>query len=328
MPEHPRRRRAARWLGPPSLAVLALCAAAPVLQHWRGGLTSVGVIVAAAVPAILVVGLLAAVIAPWHRRPLRIVLAAVLLAGQAPLLDHLADDPGGPAADAVELRVTALNTKWLGPGEDEVAALAEHADVLVLNEFPPSQVDAVTARLGEQWQLASADRDDYIRADNVVWVRRTWTVAARTPVPEAMPAASRLTLVRDGTRVTLVGTRLQNPAFGAADLWGQGLDALATTADASTDPVVVLGDLNSPPSAVAFRDALGRGRLADCPAQLGAGFPGTWGPGDDLAVAPVPIDHVLVGGPTGRRARCTAFATVRAPGTDHRAVRATVALPR
>ncbi|GAB3109685.1 hypothetical protein GCM10027055_08060 [Janibacter alkaliphilus] len=326
-----RPRAWVRWSHRLTLLLLLGCLLAITPMYLAGGRTSLGVVVAAAVPAILLGALAAALVSIRHRTWLRLVLLLALLSTQWPLADYAVADPGADRAStptSPQLRVAALNTLWGGPDLDELAALAADHDVLALQEMPPVLVEPLTERLGDGWQLAARDHDDYIDADAAVWVRDTWQVADAQPVPDASPAATALTLTRDDATVRLVGTRLQNPAFGAADRWGEGLDALAATASTSPDPVVILGDLNAPPSAVAFRRFLDDAGLADCPAQLGSGFPGTWGLGRGPDVAPVPIDHVLVGGPAGTRARCTAFAPRAVEGTDHRAVTATVTVPR
>lgn len=152
-------------------------------------------------------------------------------------------------------------------------------------------------------------------------MRSPWTVASSTPLAGRQPG-SALRLRRGGTEVTVVGTRLQNPAFLAADRWGEGLDSLRLAAEGSDGPVIVLGDLNAPPSAVAYRRWVKRTGLRDCTAQLGSGFPGTWGRTRGAAYGPVPIDHV-----TTRGAACTALEVTRERGSDHRALTATVALP-
>lgn len=316
-----------RWLARLTLVVLTLCVLTLAPLHWNGGLTSTGVILAAATPAMVGTALLATLLGLRHRTPLRLTLMAALLVGLSPLLDHVVADPGGPATGSVTLRVTGLNAAWSAPSDDEIRELAAGSDVLVLQEWDPAQVDATTELLGAGWSLASASFDDYIGATNAVWVRDAWRVVESRPMADAYPPAEVHLIERDGAQVRVVGTRLENPAFRAAHLWGRGLDALAAEAKGGEAPVVVLGDLNAPPSAVAFRDFRREGRLADCTAQLGSGFPGTWGPGSGPRYAPVPIDHVLVGGPEGRRARCTAFTTIPVSGTDHRAVRAEVAVP-
>lgn len=292
------------------------------IGYWRSGFTSVGVILSAALPAILVVTVLAAAIG-WRRRPgLRLTLALAVALGSAPLLGYfVADDSPvtGP-----EVRVTAVNAMF-SASPDDIAELGQDSDVVVVNEWPDELVPQVTSALGGDWALAADDRDPYIGGHNTVWVRTSWDFRAE-PLPGAFPPASVVTIEREGRQARVVGTRLENPAFRAADLWRRGFDALATEARRGQDPLIVLGDLNAPPSSVAFRDFRRRSGLVDCPAQLGLGFPGTWGPGADPPLAPVPIDHILVADPGSRGAGCLDFATVVVPRTDHRAVRATIAL--
>lgn len=99
------------------------------------------------------------------------------------------------------------------------------------------------------------------------------------------------------------------------------MDSLRRSVDAAEGPVVVLGDLNAPPSAVAFRRFSREADLRPCTAQLGLGFPGTWGRDSGARFAPVPIDHALT-----RDAICTDLEITRERGSDHRALTATVAL--
>ncbi|WP_157074844.1 endonuclease/exonuclease/phosphatase family protein [Janibacter limosus] len=317
--DRPRTRwgTAAAWA---TLTVLVLCVLAIVLMHANDGRTSVGVVLAAGLPAILLVAVGAALL-PWrHHRWWRLALAAGLLASQVPLLDHVVADghrvvPGSPT-----ISVATLNTAWAGPTDAELVDLAEGVDVLALQEWAPDRTAGLGRALGPQWHLADSDHDDYIEADVDVWVRAPWRVVATEPLAGRQPG-SILRLRSGRAEVSVIGTRLQNPAFFAAERWGEGLDSLRTATEAADGPVIVLGDLNAPPSAVAFRDFVRRSGLRDCTTQLGSGFPGTWGRTRGAGFAPVPIDHVLT-----RDATCTDLVVTRERGSDHRALTATVAL--
>lgn len=303
-----------------TFVVLALCALAVAGMYVEDGRTSAGVVLAGGLPVTILVTLVAGAIGWRHRPVLRLAIVLGILASQAPLLDHLVADGDTASADARTIRLTTLNTQYAGPTDAELADLAEGSDVLALQEWKPERTGGLTRALGPEWSLAASERDDYIDAEVAVWVRRPWQVDSTDPLPGRQPGSS-LHLTRGDDRVTVIGTRLQNPAFLAAGRWGEGLDTLRRAVDTADDPVVVLGDLNAPPSAVAFRRFSRDADLRPCTAQLGLGFPGTWGRGSGAAFAPVPIDHALT-----RDATCTDLEITRERGSDHRALTATVTL--
>jgi len=91
---------------------------------------------------------------------------------------------------------------------------------------------------------------------------------------------------------------------------------------AAGQPTIVAGDFNATSDHADFRDALG----ADCRSvapSAGAGLQGTW-PAGRPALFRTQIDHVVVtdGIKAGR------FRTYEIEGSDHRAVVASVAVPR
>lgn len=314
------RRRWAKGVSRLSLGVLVLCVVAVAGMYVRGGRTSLGVVLAGGLPVTIAVAVLAAVVGWWHRRWLRVVLVLALLGSQAPLLAHLVADETPVADDASRIRVATLNTNRAGSEDEDLVALARKADVLALQEWEADRTEDLTSALGPEWRPAAQDHDDYIDAEVAVWVRRPWRVDALDPLPGRQPG-NAVHLSREDDRITVVGTRLQNPAFGAADRWGDGLDSLRRATEETDGAVVVLGDLNAPPSAVAFRRFTRAADLRSCTDQLGLGFPGTWGRSAGADFAPVPIDHALT-----RDATCTDLEITRDPGSDHRALTATVAL--
>lgn len=303
-----------------SFALLVLCALAVLLMYVRAGRTSIGVIVAAGLPILLIVAVIAALLSWWHLRWWRLGLLAALLLSQAPLLDHALPDDRVVDPSAPIIRVATLNTLHSRPTDAALVDLARGTDVLALQEWSAARTSGLSRALGPEWQLVASDNDDYIAAQVAVWVRRPWVVTAAPHLP-GRQAGRSVRIVRGDAAVTVIATRLQNPAFYAADLWGVGLDSLRQAAASSRGPVVVMGDLNAPPSAVAFRRFARRAELRDCTAQLGLGFPGTWGRTPASPVAPVPIDHVMT-----RDAACTDLDITRRPGSDHAALIATISL--
>lgn len=312
--------RPTRWVPRLSFVVLVLCAVAVIGMYVRGGRTSLGVVLAGGLPVTILVALVAAAIGWRHRRWLRLGLVLGILVSQAPLLDHALDDDASVDEDPPRIRVATLNTMHAGPTDEELVTLAKDQDVLALQEWDPQRTEDLTAALGSEWRVAARDHDDYIGAGVAVWVRTPWQVGSTDPLRGRQPG-SALHLANGRQEVMVVGTRLQNPAFRAAERWGEGLDALRQASDGSDGPVIVMGDLNAPPSAVAFRELTRDTGLKGCTAQLGLGFPGTWGRDRGASFAPVPIDHVLT-----RDAPCTDLEITRVRGSDHRALSASVAL--
>lgn len=85
--------------------------------------------------------------------------------------------------------------------------------------------------------------------------------------------------------------------------------------------VIVAGDFNSTPDMRQFRELLTNG-YRDAVAQTGAGFAPTF-PSKSWLPPLLMIDHVLT-----RQAGVTSIRTVHIPGSDHRALLATVIVPR
>ena len=84
-------------------------------------------------------------------------------------------------------------------------------------------------------------------------------------------------------------------------------------------PVILGGDLNATPDMREFRGLLHNG-FADGAAQAGAGITRTY-PADSTVPPLIAIDHILTRGAT-----VTSMQTVSMPGSDHRALAATVVL--
>jgi endonuclease/exonuclease/phosphatase (EEP) superfamily protein YafD len=86
---------------------------------------------------------------------------------------------------------------------------------------------------------------------------------------------------------------------------------------------VLAGDFNATLDHALLRRLLDTG-YRDAAATVGAGLVGTWGPYDGDPIPPVVIDHVLA----DRRVGVVAVSVHRVPGSDHRAVLASLTPPR
>jgi endonuclease/exonuclease/phosphatase (EEP) superfamily protein YafD len=109
------------------------------------------------------------------------------------------------------------------------------------------------------------------------------------------------------------------------DDWRSGIAATKAVldgfADAGPAAVIIAGDFNSTPDMRQFRDLLTNG-YRDAVEQTGAGFVPTF-PADSWLPPALAIDHVLT-----RDCRATAVHAMEIAGSDHRALLATVQVPR
>jgi endonuclease/exonuclease/phosphatase (EEP) superfamily protein YafD len=107
--------------------------------------------------------------------------------------------------------------------------------------------------------------------------------------------------------------------------WQRGIattkTALIEFADqAGAGSVIVGGDFNSTPDMRQFRDLLTNG-YHDAVKQTGAGFSPTF-PSNKFFPPIITIDHVLA-----RNAAASSIRSVTIPGSDHRALLATIQVP-
>lgn len=225
--------------------------------------------------------------------------------------------PAGPV-----LRFVTANLRY---GQADSAAVAElacgHADVLTVQELTPELADALSARLAPAFPFAVLRPGE--RASGVgLWSRHPVLASGGDERFQRGFITARVRVPGLPTPTTVVCTHLSPPrsAFGQwrADIERLGPALKSLDADG---PVVVGCDLNATPDVRDFRDLL-RAGYAGGAGQAGAGFLRTHP--DDLPIPRVvAVDHVLTRGAT-----VTAIRAVRVPGSDHRALVATVVLGR
>jgi endonuclease/exonuclease/phosphatase (EEP) superfamily protein YafD len=107
--------------------------------------------------------------------------------------------------------------------------------------------------------------------------------------------------------------------------WSNGMAAAKAQLDdfaqsAGPGAVIVGGDYNSTPDMRQFRELLTNG-YNDAVGQTGAGFAPTY-PSDTWFPPVITIDHVLT-----RNAEASSIKTIEMPGSDHRSLLATIAVP-
>jgi endonuclease/exonuclease/phosphatase (EEP) superfamily protein YafD len=285
-----------------------------------------------AIPLYAVAVLLLLVLAWKARGPAR-GLSRVLLAGSVVALGlhaYVASGPyvGGPAAAAQSGTSVRVMTANLGHGEADPArlmgvAVANDVDLLVLQEITPAALAALaSAGLDEAFPFHAGEPGE-------------GTMGTMVFSTAEVTGASRLDTTYGGWSVhtSLADHEVQvlavhpHAPVGDAVLWRQDHQAVLRAAAELGPKALVVGDFNATMDHRPMRELAGRG-FTDAATEANAGWQPTWPSGGEVDVlgfgvpSLLPIDHVLVGADI----RATRTESVTIPGTDHRALVATLVL--
>ena len=312
-----------RWRALVSAWLIALAALAPpaamLLARWHWALDAWTSFPIHALLALLV----ATAWAAWLR-----VRSAAIVAGVAAIVVGMfawSERGSGPVAtDRPTLKVMSANVLSSNTQTDAFEGLirADPPDVLAVLE------------VNGRWAMALNNLVDIYphrvplpRADNfglmvlsrkpieMVPVRlddETDSAGATPSIEIRVPLGASTVRVLTTHPVPPVGTdnwRLRN----------EQLAQVARFAQRSTAPLVVMGDLNTPPWSPAFRDLIDQSELSDA-RMRGNGWSTTWNA--RRFWMRTPIDYVL----TSPELTAVSYRTQRIPGSDHLAVRANIAL--
>ena len=259
------------------------------------------------------------------RRWLAATVATVTLAlfAAAVLPRALPDADRGPQG-GVALPVMTSNMLYGNADAAAIVKLVREHDVAVLavQEFSPNgQKNLAAAGLGELLPYSSLGgeygasgsglysrfpiTDPGVRRNGGGFNQAYGTVqppgAGAVTVESAHPLAPYALEVLDGWRDDLAAEPRPDPA-GA--------------------PRILLGDFNATLDHQPLRNLI-KGGYRDAADATGKGWIGTWGPYDGNPLPPVTIDHVLA----DRRLGVSALSVHTIPGSDHRAIVATLRLP-
>lgn len=231
--------------------------------------------------------------------------------------------------------VLSQNMKLGGADPDELTALAQRADLVVLAETTPEALAALAARGWAQRFPYAVDDEQVPPGDTAV----DTAVFSRFPLTDTelveteVSGSETAERGRFGQRITTVvvprigAVRVMpvhpcNPYCGG-NLWATEHAALAQLAGANLDrPLVVAGDFNAVDDHGPMQD-LRRAGLRSATDLAGAGWLPTYPSGGRLPPL-LPIDHVLV----DQQLTATAVQTVSLRGTDHRGLLVTLARAR
>jgi len=262
----------------------------------------------------VVLSLFVALFRRWGSAVVVFALSAAL--GLTLVPRYFAD--GQPGTGGPVLRVMAVNLYY---GEADAAAVVSlvrqrAVDVLAVTELTPAAAKRLEqAGLGEvlphqHFQPAAAAAGSGVAS-------RYPLVAIDLAGPSSFRQPSAAVHVEDQV-VEVVAVHAMPPVDDSR-AWAADLRSLPR-ANKEGAVRVLAGDFNATLDHAEFRRLLTRGYV-DAADQLGLGMMATWP--RERSLPPVTIDHVLI----DSRAAVRNFQVVDLPGSDHRAILATVRLP-
>ena len=315
-----------------ALAILALAVAvAAVVARARPISNIPNLVLAVGSPYVVLVAVAGLIVAISCRRKLLSVLALVVLTAALAVQFSWYYVGRGPASVAqhVDVRVLSSNLRYGQADAAFFVSLADaRADVIAASELTPEAVQRFTqAGISELFPYS-----DLIPAPGAggigIWSRYPLIPLSAPRHPGVTIPAARLEVPGLATEPILASVHVYSPVAGETNTvpeWRGGMAGAKAqlanfAADAGPGAVIVGGDYNSTPDMYQFRDLLTDG-YRDAVEQLGAGFAPTF-PSDRWYPPLITIDHVLT-----RNAAAASIRTIEVPGSDHRALLATIEIP-
>jgi endonuclease/exonuclease/phosphatase (EEP) superfamily protein YafD len=294
-----------------------------VIAHYRPPHQPVLLGISAFAPYLMLAAPVAAVLLAVGRRWIPTVAAAALTAlwlwTQVPL--YLSADPPAHAGAVV----TMTSNLRLGQGSPQAvvdAVRTHHVEVLMLEELTPDEQGRLIAA-GLDRVLPFHESDPRVAAEGTgLWSRYPLHDATRRTDFDFAFITARVAVPGLAREPFVAALHMSGPWPHSAD-WGDDIRHLRTVLPTlgAGDSVIAAGDFNATPDIAQFRDLLVDG-YRDGAEQAGAGVTQTY-PSDRWFPPLIAIDHVLTRDAVGRSA-----ATVEIPGSDHRALVVSVAVPR
>jgi endonuclease/exonuclease/phosphatase (EEP) superfamily protein YafD len=268
----------------------------------------------------------AAVLTGLTRRPVATAVAAVAaLSLLAVVVPRAAGEPAtGPGTPLV---VMSANLRIGGADPASIVDLVEEsgADVLALQELTEEAEQSLRAHGLSDLLPFEQSHPGPGASGSAIYARRPLTDAGVRSVSSVGFSQAYATITLDGGQTAVVESVHPVPpsGFRLTFHWLTGLRN-QMPADAPGPPRILAGDFNATLDHDALREVLSTG-YRDAADVVGAGLTPTWPyAGARSRVTPrVALDHVLV--PDGIGVRD--FRAVTIPGTDHRAIIATLVFP-
>lgn len=210
----------------------------------------------------------------------------------------LKDDKG----PELELMTYNLDAQMRQPG-DEVLNMIRNAeaDIIFLHRVTPENIQYFEYAVAPYRVLKSDPRNDghgialLVRVEirSPLQVLETKLVPLTAAEDEAGPQAMEVSLNWHLRKVKILALRAWPPlSDDRSQHQAEQFEAVAKWALAQTQPVVVIGDLNTTPWSYHFRHLLAETGLNN--SQLGHGVQGTW-PATGGPLGQLPLDHCLLG---------------------------------
>lgn len=229
----------------------------------------------------------------------------------------------------IEIRVFSSNIfKGRADPEAFVRLASDNADVITVAELTPDSVDRFR-RAGLERIFPYSHLFPSSGAGGIgMWSRYPLTPLSVPRHRNVVMPAAQLSVPGVAVEPVLASTHVMSPVAGdentVAD-WSAGMAAAKAQLDnfarsAGAGAVIIGGDYNSTPDMRQFRDLLTNG-YRDAVEETGAGFAPTFPSGTRIPPL-ITIDHVLT-----RNAAATSVRVVYVPGSDHRALLATIRIP-
>ncbi len=267
--------------------------------------------------------------ASYRRILLSIIAAAVVAASLAVQVSWYYLGRPTDVGAFQEIRVLSSNLRYGQADPAFVVSLAkENADVVTVSELTPEAVQRLK-RSGIESTFPYANLDPKPGPGGIgMWSRYPLDSLSALRLSPFVITAARLQVPGLRFEPLVASLHVQSPVTGDTNTvaeWRGGmasakaqLDGFAATAGPAA--VIIGGDYNSTPDMRQFRDLLTNG-YRDAVQQSGAGFAPTF-PADWPFPPVITIDHVLT-----RNAAAESVRTIKVPGSDHRALLATIRVP-
>jgi endonuclease/exonuclease/phosphatase (EEP) superfamily protein YafD len=227
------------------------------------------------------------------------------------------------SAQGETLTVMAANLSFgdADPGSVVELAKEQGVDVVVFVEITDDARDGLLrAGLGERFPHAEGESVDGVFGTMVFSRYRISGVTALDTKFRGFSMRVRA----PGGGIDLIAVHPPPPMLDATQ-WRADHDAIRQAAAAATGPTVIAGDLNATLDHLPMRELEGRG-FADAAAEANSGWQPTWPDADRVSLLGIrvptilAIDHVL----TDDGFDAVQTETSQVPGTDHRALVATL----
>ncbi|WP_082956679.1 MULTISPECIES: endonuclease/exonuclease/phosphatase family protein [unclassified Mycobacterium] len=284
-------------------------------------------ITAALSPYLMLCAPVSAALLLWGRRwTLAIVavgLAMAMLAVQLPL--YRGSNAAGPAS--LGLRVISANLRLGQADPGDVVRLArEQADVIAFQELTQDEADRLAgAGLDATFPYRWLEPRDGPGGAGV-WSRFAIDAPERIGGYTFAFLTARIRVAGVSVAPTVVVAHMAGPWPVPIDDWRRDMSRLPSTLSevgehAGAGSVIVAADMNSTTDMRPFRALLGHG-YSDAAEQSGTGFKPTF-PADSWLPPFIAIDHILT-----RNCAATSLRTLTIPGSDHRGLLVTIAIPK